>query len=92
MENILMIAVTLQEAKAKLNQLVEAARAGQQVVLLRGSLVVATLHPLTDGDLEIAPRLTDVQAGHFWDEVGEKKLRVFTDPRKAVAHLKRRRR
>lgn len=85
-----MITVTLHEAKAKLNQLVEAARSGEQVVLMRGSEVVATLLPLGAGDLEIASHLTDEQARRFWEEVHEESARSFASPAKAVAFLKKR--
>ena len=84
-----MITMTLQKAKAKLNQLVEAARSGEQVVLLRGSEVVATLLPLQARDLEIAPQLTDEQAKRFWDEVHDGPSKTFASPIRAVAHLKK---
>ena len=51
-----MITVTLQEAKAKLNALVKAACSGEDVVLLKGSKVVATLIPLSADQLEIIPQ------------------------------------
>lgn len=84
-----MITVTLREAKAKLNQLVEKARSGEQVVLLRGSEVVATLTPLTPEDLEIAPQLTDAQAKRFWEKVHRAPVKSFSSPSKAVAFLKK---
>jgi prevent-host-death family protein len=43
----IMRAVTIKEAKARLNELVEAARSGEQVVLLRGSEHVAAIVPIT---------------------------------------------
>ena len=82
-----MLMVNLQEAKAKLNFLVEASRRGEQVVLMRGSQVVATIQPLEEGDLEMAPRLTDSQAQAFWNEVENTK--TFSSPEKAVDHLKK---
>lgn len=66
-----MITATLQEAKAGLNRLVEKARSGEQVVLMRGAKVVATILPLSSDDLEIAPQLSDSQAERFWKEVSE---------------------
>ena len=84
-----MITVTLHEAKAKLNQLVEAAHSGEQVVLLRGSEVVATLVPLEAKDLEIAPRLTDLQARRFWEEVESEKPKSFSTMSSAISALKR---
>lgn len=84
-----MITVTLQEAKAKLNQLVEAARSGEQVVLFRGSRVVATLAPLEPADLEIASTLRDDQAERFWKEIGQEGKKTFFSPGKAVGFLKK---
>ncbi len=67
-----MLTATLQEAKAKLHQLVEKARSGETVVLMRGSEIVAEIRPLSAADLEIAPRLSDQQAERFWKETEEK--------------------
>ncbi len=80
---------TLQEAKAKLNQLVDDALAGEDVVLMRGSKIVATIRPLTEADLDISPRLTNRQAERFWQQASESKKRGFRGPREAVTSLKR---
>ena len=85
-----MISVTLQEAKAKLHKLVEAAQSGEQVVLLRGSEIVATIVPLAAKDLEIVSPLRDDQAQRFWEEVHDQPSKIFLSPAKAVASLKRR--
>lgn len=84
-----MVMVTLQEAKAKLNQLVEKALAGEVVVLMRGAQIVAMIRPISADDLEVAPQLADTQAKRFWEEVGKEKKRSFSSPRKAVEALKR---
>ena len=86
-----MITVTLQEAKAKLNQLVDAARAGEEVVLMRGSKVVVRLQPLSEKDIEIASHLTDAQAERFWKEVKREPNKNFQNPRSAVKFLKKNR-
>lgn len=83
-----MIAVTLQQAKATLNHLVEKARAGEDVVLMRGSQVVATIVPLDNSDLSIASRLTDAQAERFWNQIQDEKAATFSSPDKAAKHLK----
>ncbi len=83
-----MITVTLQQAKAKLNHLVEKAASGEQVVLMRGSKVVATILPISEKDLEIANSLSDRQAERFWREVSEKKPKTFRTIKSAVKHLK----
>ena len=84
-----MIAVTLNKAKAKLHQLVEAAESGEQVVLMRGSEVVATLVPLHAKDLQISSSLTDGQAKNFWEEIRDEDSETFSSPAKAVAFLRK---
>lgn len=84
-----MVAVTLQEAKAKLNQLVEMARAGEMVVLMRGARIVAMIRPISSDDLEVVPELMDAQAERFWEEIDKEKQKVFSSPDKAVQALKR---
>ena len=46
----IMKAVTIKEAKARLNALVEAAERGEQVVLMRGSKHVAVILPVSAED------------------------------------------
>lgn len=84
-----MVAVTLQEAKAKLNKLVEMALKGEVVVLMRGARIVAMIRPISQDDLEIAPHLTDAQAKKFWEEVKKEKKRKFSGPSETVRALKR---
>jgi prevent-host-death family protein len=83
--------VTIREAKARLNALVDAAERGEQVVLMRGSRLVAAIVPVSSDDLELAPRLTDPQAERLWRQIeGERASGaslVFDAPVKAVAHL-----
>jgi prevent-host-death family protein len=86
-----MRAVTIKEAKAHLNELIDAAAAGEQVVLLRGSRHVAAIIPITQEQLELVAELTDAQAGRFWARLdAERKrgaLRTFRSAEAAVAHL-----
>ena len=83
--------VTIREAKARLHALVDAAERGEQVVLMRGSRLVAAIVPVSADDLELAPRLTDSQAERLWRQIeGERASGaslVFDAPEKAVAHL-----
>jgi prevent-host-death family protein len=85
--------VNIKEAKAHLNELVEAASRGEQVVLMRGSKHVAALVPITDADVELAPRLADDQAARLWQRLAAERaagtLAVFASPQAAVAHLSR---
>ena len=61
--------VTIKEAKARLNELVEAATAGEDVVIMRGTKHVAAIVPISADDLEISSRLGDGQAQRIWDLV-----------------------
>lgn len=89
-----MQAVTIREAKAQLNALVEAAERGEQVVLMRGSRHVAQIIPLSAEDLEVAPRLGDRQAERLWREIATESRHgagiVSESPEEAVALLARR--
>jgi prevent-host-death family protein len=86
-----MRAVTIREAKARLNQLVDAAEKGEHVVLMRGSRHVAAIVPLSADDLEIAPRVSDAQAERLWRQLAEERrsgqVLVFEDADTAVRHL-----
>ena len=86
-----MHAVTIREAKARLNALVEAAERGEQVVLMRGSQHVALIVPLSAEDLEVAPRLSDRQAERLWREIATEARHgtgvVRESPEDAVAFL-----
>ena len=88
-----MVAVTLKEAKAKLNELVERALRGDDVVLMKGSRHVASIVPITEDDLELAPRLTDDQASRVLEQIrrerAEGRLRRFSSAKRAVATLRR---
>lgn len=88
-----MHAVTIREAKARLNALIEAAQRGEQVVLMRGARHVALIVPLTEADLEVSPRLSDAQAARLWAElatgVRDGSSVVMEGPDKAVEHLSR---
>ena len=82
-----MIAITLNQAKAKLNHLVEQAQLGEQVVLLRGSKIVATIFPITDQDVELSPHLSDAQAQRFWNNVSKQKSKKYANVTKLVKTL-----
>lgn len=84
-----MITVTLQEAKAKLNSLIESALAGEDVVLLRGAKIVARIQPLSDQDIELSPQLTDDQAKRFWDEIEASPKKRFSSAEAAVKYLRK---
>ena len=86
-----MEAVTITEAKARLNALVEAAERGEQVILMRGSKLVAAIVPVSADDFDLAPRITDAQAERLWGQIraerGDGSSLLFDSPREAVAFL-----
>ena len=88
-----MRAVTIKEAKAHLNELIEAAVGGEQVVLMKGSKHVAAIVPVSAEEIELPPRLTDEQAERLWRQIAEErrsgKMRRFESSDAAVAHLQR---
>lgn len=87
-----MIAVTIKEAKARLNRLIDEAAGGEQVVFMRGSKHVAALVPVTAEDIELSPRLTDDQAARLWKALADEQARgttqVFESAPEAVEHLR----
>lgn len=84
-----MLAITLHEAKAQLNKLVDKAQQGEQVVLMRGSKIVATIVPLSEEDVEIIPSLADAQAESFWAQIETDDTKTFPTMDKALTHLKK---
>jgi antitoxin (DNA-binding transcriptional repressor) of toxin-antitoxin stability system len=86
-----MRAVTIKVAKARLNELVEAAVRGEQVVLMRGSSHVAAIVPISAEELELPARLTDPQARRLWELLAAERAAGGTaelgSPEAAVLHL-----
>ena len=86
-----MRAVTIREAKARLNALVEAAEKGEQVILMRGSKHVAAIVPLSEEDLELSSNLADPQAERLWHRLEAERQEgsslSFYSAEKAVEYL-----
>jgi prevent-host-death family protein len=86
-----MRAVTIRDAKAHLNALVEAAERGEQVILMRGSKHVAAIVPLSEEDLELRPQITDPQAERLWNRLEAERQEgssvVLESAEKAVEYL-----
>ena len=87
-----MRAVTIKEAKAHLNELIDAAARGEQVVLMRGSKHVATITPISEGDLELAPRFSEAQAEAYWSNLAAERragdTKTFASIDAALGHLR----
>ena len=87
-----MQAVTIREAKTRLNELIKAAARGEQVVLMRRSQHVATIVPISARDVELSTHITDAQADRLWrsldEERGKKVSATFKSVEMAVRALK----
>jgi prevent-host-death family protein len=68
-----MQAVTIREAKMRLNELINAATRGEQVVLMRRSLHVATIVPISARDVELSTVVSDAQADRLWQGISEER-------------------
>jgi prevent-host-death family protein len=88
-----MRAFTIKAAKAHLNELVESAEAGEQIVLMRGAKHVAAIVPIDESQLELVIDFTDVQAARFWRQLAPERKSggtvVFSSAEKAVQHLRK---
>jgi prevent-host-death family protein len=88
-----MRAVNIKEAKAHLNELIDAAVGGEQVVLMRGSKHVAAIIPVNEAELELVTPLSDLQAQRVWADLAQEqaagKLRTFAAAEAAVEYLAR---
>ena len=87
-----MVAATIKEAKAKLNELVGRAERGEEVVLMRGAKHVAAIIPITEADLSLSPQLSDAVAKRLWQRLAVEResegTAEFNSPEDAVAHLR----
>jgi antitoxin (DNA-binding transcriptional repressor) of toxin-antitoxin stability system len=86
-----MRAFTIKAAKAHLNELVESAQAGEQVVLMCGAKHVAAIIPINESHLELVIDLADVQAARLWRQLASEQASgsttMFSSAEKAVQHL-----
>jgi prevent-host-death family protein len=57
-----MITASISETRRRLSELIDRARAGEEVVIIRDSRPVAALYPIDPSDMELVTRITDVQA------------------------------
>lgn len=57
-----MITASVSETRRKLSELIEQARNGEEVVIIKDSRPVAALRPIDASDLELGTTITDRQA------------------------------
>jgi prevent-host-death family protein len=84
-----MITRSISEARRELGRLIEQARQGQDVVIIKDSRPVAALRPIDDSDLDLAPELTDAQVQRLWKWSEAQPSKTFNSPEAAVKYLKK---
>jgi prevent-host-death family protein len=84
-----MITRSVSEARRELGKLIDLARQGQDVVIIKDSRPVAALRPIDDTDLDLALELTDAQVERLrkWSEA--QPSLTFNSPEAAVKYLKK---
>jgi prevent-host-death family protein len=84
-----MITTSISETRRRLSELIELARRGEEVVIIKDSRPVAALTPISSADLEMATRITDEQARRFHAFVDAEKKTSFPSAKAAVASLQK---
>ncbi len=84
-----MITRSVSEARQHLGELIELARGGEEVVIIKDSRPAVALMPVDDSDLELSTTLSDGQAGKLL-EIAEREPSVsFGTPEAASKYLMR---
>lgn len=83
-----MITQSISEARRKLAELIELARSGEEVVIIKDSKPVAALTPIDDSDLELT--LTAAQARRLKLWARSEPGLSFRSPDEAVRYMKKR--
>ncbi|HKW99917.1 MAG TPA: type II toxin-antitoxin system prevent-host-death family antitoxin [Bryobacteraceae bacterium] len=84
-----MITQSISEARRKLAELIELARSGEEVVIIKDSKPVAALTPIDDSDLELV-RLTAAQARRLKQWARSEPGMTFRSTDDAVRYMKKR--
>ncbi len=85
-----MITKSVSEARRRLGELIELARQGEEVVIIKDSRPVAALQPIDASDMELVTTVSDRQAQRLWEIAAAEPGRTFPSPSHAVKHLKKR--
>jgi len=83
-----MITQSISEARRKLGELIELARQGEDVIIIKDSKPVAALTPIDASDLELV-RLTPAQSKRLKTWIKAQPQKKFPSPEAAVRYLKR---
>lgn len=84
-----MITASVTEARRKLSQLIELARQGEEVVIIKDSRPLAALQPIDAADLELVTRISDRQARRLREMIDAEPRRTFRSAGAAVRFLKK---
>ena len=84
-----MITASISETRRKLSELIEQARKGEEVVIIKDSRPVAALRPIDASDLQLATTLTDRQARRLNEMIEVEPRRTFRSAAAAARFLKK---
>ena len=84
-----MITASVSETRRRLSELIELARRGEEVVIIKDSRPVAALQPIDPADLELVTKITDRQARRLHEMIDSEPRRTFPSAAAAVRVLKK---
>ena len=84
-----MITASVSETRRKLSELIELARNGEDVVIIKDSRPVATLQPIDSSDMELVTRVSDRQAQRLHEMIDSEPRQSFRSTAAAVKFLKK---
>ena len=84
-----MITASISEARRKLSALIERARSGEEVVIIKDSRPVAALQAIDSSDLELATSITDRQAQRLLAIAESAPRKTFPSAAAAARFLKK---
>jgi prevent-host-death family protein len=84
-----MITASVSETRRKLSELIEQARKGEEVVIIKDSRPVAALRRIDASDLELATTMTDRQARRLSEIIETEPRKTFKSAVAAVRFLKK---
>ncbi len=84
-----MITASVSETRRKLSELIELARKGEDVVIIKDSRPVATLLPIDASDMELVTRVSDRQAQRLHEMIDSERRQTFRSPAAAAKFLKK---
>jgi prevent-host-death family protein len=84
-----MITASVSETRRKLSELIEQARKGKEVVIIKDSRPVAAIRRIDASDLELATTMTDRQARRLSEIIETEPRKTFQSAAAAVRFLKK---